>query len=282
MRLPIMIQSIIFVNMSVLLLRVYAQHTKRWKRIAIVALAFVTFHVIHSFMSSEPLLVATELLTWSAHQNSKYASAQDANVAMIIFYNLFIPHEKEGVPNALNVTMDQLNQISEALHRLEEPHPTGRIKDELRGVVYYNLIGNGNALPPEKMSDLCHQLHPRLDCQRIRHYNNATESVTLTSLHEFCNTDPFRGRNQTTRVTYLHSKGSFHDHGKQTPWRRQLTNTSLHPNCLYPPDDRCDVCGAQYYLMFASMLPGNMWTAKCSYIRKLLPPIEHGLGGEYI
>ena len=26
------------------------------------------------------------------------------------------------------------------------------------------------------------------------------------------------------------------------------------------------------------MFPGNMWTAKCSYIKRLLPPLE---GGEY-
>lgn len=57
-----------------------------------------------------------------------------------------------------------------------------------------------------------------------------------------------------------------------------MTRSSLHPECLNPPDDRCDVCGAQYYAIWASMFPGNMWTAKCSYIRKLLPPVQ---GGEY-
>ena len=59
-----------------------------------------------------------------------------------------------------------------------------------------------------------------------------------------------------------------------------MTSASLHPDCLNPPDDRCDVCGAQFYIKYAIMFPGNMWTAKCSYIRKLLPPNDND--GEYI
>ncbi|KAL7537660.1 hypothetical protein ACHAXR_007985 [Thalassiosira sp. AJA248-18] len=270
-------QSVLFVIMNIILLRQYARHTDRRKRTAFVSLGFIIFHLIHSLFSSAPLLIASELLASAGKGNPKYAAAEGA--ALIIFYNLFIPHENQensDIANAINVTRDQMGQVSAALHRLEDP--AGHRKSERKGVVFYNLIGNEAALPPDKMSDLCHQLHPRLDCQRIEHYRNATESVTLTSLHDFCHSDLATGMNRT-RVSYLHSKGSFHDHEKQAPWRRQLTNASLHPGCLYPPDDTCDVCGAQYYLLFASVFPGNMWTAKCSYIRKLLKPEE---GGEYI
>ena len=264
--------------MSIILLRLYATHIKRWKRIALVTLAFMSFHLIHSRFSSKPLLVATELiLSASASISNKYAAAEDS--AFIIFYNLFIPHEESGIPNAINVTKDQLQQISTALHRLEDPTKNSKRKWERRGVVYYNLIGSPTAVSPEQMSELCHSYHPRLECVRLNHYNNATESVTLTDLYNFCHTDPVPGHVNRTRVTYLHSKGSYHDHGKQTPWRRELTYSSLHPSCQYPPNDECDVCGAQHYIMFASMFPGNMWTAKCSYIRKLLPPTSDG---EYI
>ena len=103
------------------------------------------------------------------------------------------------------------------------------------------------------------------------------QNLELTSLHDYFHTDDVIDES-TKRVVYLHSKGSFHDHGKQSPYRREIKISSLHPDCLYPPGETCDVCGAQYYTMFASMLPGNMWTEIFLYIHKLLPPVK---GGEY-
>ena len=268
-------QTVVFVvATSIILLSPFARRhdaVDRLKRIALVSFAFVISHLIYSLLSSEPLLLASKALSSSALKaNYKYAAAQDATI--IIFYNLFIPHGDKAT-NAINVIKDQMSQVSTALYRLENSPDV----NSFRGIVFYNLIGNGDAFPSDTMSDLCHQLHPRLDCQLLQHYENATESVTLSSIYEFCHSDLVTDANQT-RVVYLHSKGSYHDHAKQTPWRRALTNSSLHPDCLSPPDDRCDVCGAHYYTMFASMFPGNMWTAKCAYIRQLLPPID---GGEY-
>ncbi|KAL9185715.1 hypothetical protein ACHAXT_003492 [Thalassiosira profunda] len=265
-------ESLIFVIMSITLLRLYARHTDRRARTALVTLCFVIMHLLSSMRGAQPLLLPSgtqEYIDQRAVISSKYSAARDATI--VIFYNLFVPHTREGVENAVGVVQDQMGQVSAALHRLEGP------SGEKKGVVFYNLIGNEDGLPRGQMSALCHRLHPRLDCRRLRHYHNGTEAVTLTNLHEFCNSPIVADANRT-RVVYLHSKGSYHDHGKQRPWRREMTNSSLDPHCLYPPDASCDVCGAQYYTMFASMFPGNMWTAKCSYIQKLLPPVE---GGEY-
>ena len=55
-----------------------------------------------------------------------------------------------------------------------------------------------------------------------------------------------------------------------------MTDATLHPDCLNPPDDACDVCSAQFYIKYAIMFPGNMWTAKCDYVRKLIPPNDGG------
>ena len=190
---------------------------------------------------------------------------------LIIFYNLYIPHDTEGIANAVSVVKDQIGQIASALKSMEDDENSSATKEK-RGVVLYNLIGN-YAFTSQQMVDQCHMLHPRLDCHLIRHYENASESVTLNNLHDFCSKD----EHQSHRVVYLHSKGSYHNNKFQRHWREELTTSSLHLNCLHAPE-QCDVCGAQFYTRFALMFPGNMWTAKCSYIQKLLPPVE---GGEY-
>eukprot|EP00581_Thalassiosira_minuscula_P016461 CAMPEP_0183718684 /NCGR_PEP_ID=MMETSP0737-20130205/11876_1 /TAXON_ID=385413 /ORGANISM="Thalassiosira miniscula, Strain CCMP1093" /LENGTH=824 /DNA_ID=CAMNT_0025948291 /DNA_START=113 /DNA_END=2587 /DNA_ORIENTATION=+ len=272
-----------FIMISILLLRRYARDTQRRTRMVLVAIAFVAVHLLHSAFSSDPLFLSSgNFASFSSSSSSsneedyfRYASASDSEI--VVFYNLFVPPgTDEGAANAINVIEDQMGQVALALRRIEDM--LNGNKQEEKGVVYYNLIGNPDAFPPDKFSALCHQLHPRLECIQLQHYPSATESVTLKNLHDFCHSPHVKDANRT-RVAYLHSKGSYHDHGKQQPWRRELTNSSLHPTCLHPPDDSCDVCGAQYFTMFSSMFPGNMWTAKCDYVRKLLPPVE---GGEFV
>ena len=271
-----------------LLLRVYPIHINRRIRIALISFVFVTTYLIQS-QPLESTPYSSDSILGSSFNNTSYAShkivhaqkyAQASDASIVVFYNLFIPYG-DGVTNAINVIKDQISQVSYALYNLEQVHNNNFEKEKSKGILYYNLIGNNDAYPQSKMHELCTSLHPRLQCIQLQHYNNATESVTLTDLYDYCHSPHIMMQQNsslttTTRVAYLHSKGSFHDHGKQTPWRRELTNSSLHTKCLHPPNEECDVCGAQYYIMFASMFPGNMWTATCSYIQKLLPPIVNG------
>eukprot|EP00580_Thalassiosira_gravida_P010502 CAMPEP_0201632570 /NCGR_PEP_ID=MMETSP0493-20130528/6173_1 /ASSEMBLY_ACC=CAM_ASM_000838 /TAXON_ID=420259 /ORGANISM="Thalassiosira gravida, Strain GMp14c1" /LENGTH=907 /DNA_ID=CAMNT_0048104123 /DNA_START=148 /DNA_END=2871 /DNA_ORIENTATION=+ len=230
--------------------------------------------------------------------DKKYASAEDAHLVM--FYNLYIPPNVTGqvndeedvvngdVANAIHVIKDQMGQISSVLLRMEGEGggvgSNGRNgeKVEKKGVVFYNLIGNEAAVPPREMSALCRKLHPRLECQRIQHYEDAGEEVTLQDLHDYCRSDhkpSSTNINRRRRVTYLHSKGSYHSQKENHIWRRIMTDAALHPSCLDPPTTNgttCDICSAQFYIKYAIMFPGNMWTADCSYIRKLIPPLTDG------
>ena len=190
--------------------------------------------------------------------------------AMILFYNLFIPTESAEAKVAIDVLTEQLGQVASSLKEITIKKPTLR-----SAIVYYNLIGNNIALPPQEINALCRKLHPQLECELIGFYEHASEAVTLQDIHEFCRQDD---TDLSTRVTYIHSKGSYHQTLINTNWRREMTNSVLHADCQYPPDDRCDVCGSSFYTRFATMYPGNMWTAKCSYVKKLLSPRE---GGEY-
>ena len=236
--------------------------------------------------------------------NDRYSLARGAN--LIIFYNLYIPHDTEGIANAINVIKDQIGQIASVLKRMEDENESssssngasGRDDNEnkkkkKRGVVLYNLIGNEYAFTSQQMVHLCHSLHPRLDCQLLQYHTEESEAVTLQDLYDYCNSSSdiagtattsssnsnSTKNNQassttstTTRVVYLHSKGSYHSQHTNHIWRRQMTDAALHPHCLNPPNNTCDVCGAQFYIKYAIMFPGNMWTAKCSYVRRLVPP----------
>jgi hypothetical protein len=194
------------------------------------------------------------------------------NSSFVVFYNLFIPKETNEAKYAVGVMTEQLGQVASSLRRLEELN-----HDEQSAVVFYNLIGN--PFPPEALGVFCSELHPRLVCQQINYYETASEAVTLQNIHDFCHYGGVQSQSdRDIRVTYIHSKGSYHHTPVNTNWRRELTNAVLHPDCLSPPDDRCNVCGASFFTRFAFIYPGNMFTAKCSYINELLPPLT---GGEY-
>ena len=184
----------------------------------------------------------------------------------IIFYNLFIPDESEAVEHVIAVVTEQLGQVAKSLRALDY--------DKRGTALFYNLIGNSRAFPEKRMKKMCNALKPKLYCKQIGYYEIASESVTLQDLYDYCQNDDVAD----ARVTYLHAKGSYHQTLVNTNWRRSLTDAVVHPDCLFPPDDRCNVCGAQFYTRFATMYPGNMWTAKCSYVKKLLPPLD---GREY-
>jgi len=188
------------------------------------------------------------------------------DTTVILFYNLYIPHEKEAVHHVIEVVNEQLGQVTDSLQKLKA--------DKRGAVLYYNLIGNEVAFPEEKMQALCNELSSKLTCKQIGYYTTASESVTLQDMYDYCQRDEVAN----ARVTYLHAKGSYHQTLVNTNWRRTLTDAVIHEDCLFPPDDKCNVCGAQFYTRFATMFPGNMFTAKCSYVKKLLPPLE---GGEY-
>jgi len=216
-----------------------------------------------------PLLVTPEIQNEPKQFNPQEFHSKNIslpNASVILFYNFFIPDESEGVKHAIEVITEQLGQVASSLRKME--------KDNRSAALFYNLIGNERAFPPESMKTLCSKLHSRLSCEQIGFYETASESVTLQDIYDFCQNDDAAD----VRVSYIHSKGSYHQTEVNKYWRRALTDAVVHPDCLFPPDDQCNVCGAQFYTRFSTMYPGNMWTAKCSYVKKLLPPIE---GGEY-
>lgn len=176
-----------------------------------------------------------------------------------IFYNIYIPpNNSTAAADAVAIVTEQLQQVARSVATRNEV------------IVHYVIIGDPVPLLKGNMLNrLCQLLHKNLTCSLLDVYDSATEEVTLQRMHDFCNENP------KYRVSYIHSKGSYHANVKNTHWRRALTDAAVADGCINPPGDVCNLCGIQFFTQFTFFIPGNMFTAHCDYIRKLLPFDEY-------
>jgi hypothetical protein len=130
----------------------------------------------------------------------------------------------------------------------------------------------------------------------------ATEMVTLARLYEFCTAlRDFGMKRENDRVIYLRSfdrdakpmVGAGLQSLRENEETRQAISLSLAKKADYfrplltaapltkecnggdPPSatyHQCDVCGFQFNTQWSIFLPGNMFSAKVSYVQKLLSP----------
>ena len=97
------------------------------------------------------------------------------------------------------------------------------------------------------------------------------EEHTMQSLHEYCQ------NHQDDRVIYLHMNGSNQASEWQDDWRRHLTQAVVSPECLVRAvNEQCDVCGLLFLAQPSYNFVGNIFNSQCSYIRRLIPPMEYG------
>lgn len=186
--------------------------------------------------------------------------ANTKNSEWTIFYHIFVPPKNHK--NALRIVQEQLDQLYQSLEQLTVN------RNFFPATMYYTTIGD---LPRElSAGNLVQCRKPKLQCQHLQHFKQGSETVTLHSLYEYC-----RVAGPDKIVTYLHSKGSFHHHKVNERWRKHLTGAALHYDCVNETsrsNNQCDVCGLYFYTQWTNFYPGNMWTAKCSYIQQLIHP----------
>jgi hypothetical protein len=99
----------------------------------------------------------------------------------------------------------------------------------------------------------------------LRHDENGDEIETLDLLWEHCLDHPNK------KVVYSHSKGSFHAHTNNNKLRRFLTRGALSGECADMPLS-CHICSSRMSPLYHARTPGNMWSARCSYVAKLMKP----------
>ncbi len=164
-----------------------------------------------------------------------------------IFYNIFIPPDGDY---ALSVVAEQLGQYSNS-------------KAGSRSSINYMLIGNTDAAGD--LYRIC-ETHNTGTCQLLQAVEQGDEVLTLEALYDYCQEHPL------SLVTYLHNKGSFHPSPENTAFRNLLTKSVFSDECQDIPIDECTVCSSRFSPLPHTHFSGNMWTAHCSYIQKLIRP----------
>jgi hypothetical protein len=153
--------------------------------------------------------------------------------------------------------------------------------------VVYNLIGNKRSA--STIQRICQRSHPQINCTLNRYLNTGNEVDTLQTLWEYCVADP--GENQV--VTYIHDKGSFNPRKQNTVARRHTTRAALECRNLMMAEaeiedtsseesrgssstkttkSHCNFCSYRFHVLPNFHARSNMWSARCDYIRQLLPP----------
>lgn len=104
----------------------------------------------------------------------------------------------------------------------------------------------------------------------IQHDEEGSEFGTLKLLWDHClnETD-----NPNEKVVYLHNKGSFHPKKKNDLLRKWLTRAALSKECATMPSS-CNVCSWRFSPLPHPHTSGNMWAARCEYIKKLINPMK--------
>ena len=165
-----------------------------------------------------------------------------------VFYNVFASKIEDLDYVMHDIVKEQMHMINPKLHD-----------------VYVRSIGM-----PFSFEFLLNQGNPSkgdLSITRIQHDSTGNEVGTLKLLWDYCNLNPERS------VVYLHSKGSFTRNESNDQLRKFLTRGALSEECANIPNS-CNVCSSRFSPVPHPHTSGNMWLAKCSYVKNLIDPLK--------
>jgi hypothetical protein len=162
-----------------------------------------------------------------------------------VFYNVYVPKKFEE-RTFRRIINDQVLYVQESIFGTAP--------------LYYNLIGFNS------MRAVCRS---GMTCKRLRYIPEGNEVDTLQDMYDYCVDRPDHV------VAYVHDKGSFHFSPSNCRVRRLATTAALSSECYNISEgdkNTCDVCSLNFNIRRHPHTSGNMFTAKCSYIKTLIPP----------
>jgi hypothetical protein len=183
-----------------------------------------------------------------------------AAVDRAVFYNIYVSDQGEHLrDHGLAIVKEQLQQVQ--LSRNDQ-------RSRPSVPIYYNLIGNNVTADVQR---ICRELG--LPCRLVQYSREGDEGNTLDRLFDYCLDNP------TAIVTYLHDKGSYHPKTENDDLRFLSTRAVLSKECQVGWDDeqgksQCNICGARFSFVPHLHYPGNMFTARCSYLGGLVRPTD--------
>jgi hypothetical protein len=203
---------------------------------------------------------------------------QPGSPSVAIFYNTFVK------PDANTMEIVNAQSIFEEQFKAIQEQPLLR-----NAAMYYSRFGK---LQNNTVPQLCARRqqpgsnsHP--DCVEVAAALVGDESITIQAMYEYCQEN---SHHKDDLVIYMHSKGSYTDTPNNHQLRQLLTRAVTSDGCLQPimgkqqpqqslnqsvHHDQCDTCSTQLSVYPFPHYVGNMFVAKCDYIRKLIPPSEY-------
>jgi hypothetical protein len=195
--------------------------------------------------SSDPLRTSLR----NTSRTPQRISAESNPRHRAVFYNIYVP-SVEKKSRVIGIVREQLSEMKRS-----------QLLDSAK--LFYNVIGyNASNDIQQECGSQCHAL---------KYMAEADEGLTLKAIYDYC-------QEQTgvddALVTYIHDKGSLHPTPKNRHLRTLLTKGAFSDACqtIGTGENTCNVCGARFSPFPHHHVAGNMWTAQCSYIRKLHSP----------
>ena len=181
-------------------------------------------------------------------QNSAKSMLASMEGRVAIFYNVYLPPQDQwrtprSIKPALRRVLDQLMQIRES--------------SVANVTIQYGLIGHN--VSHERLCP------PPFRCHRLIYQERGWEDVTMFYAQEYCQKHPDH------TIVYMHNKGSLNNNRNNERIRRITTKAALSDPCVTMEGGDCNVCASQLQMSPFFHYPANIWTAKCSYVAKLVP-----------
>jgi hypothetical protein len=264
------------------------------RRHSSLLLSLVSFLVVKQLISPSNHMVRRQL-EWSEPVTKPLKWTEPVNFSpprYTVFYNIFVSPANRGMTKlGIAIVRDQLSQLSSSFaasvrrRNGTDSRLSGEVVHENPLDVYYITIGVDN-VNETVVAPQCEEFN--LNCFHLQHYDQAHEEKILSALHQFCKEKNEQGEDHS--VIYIHTKGSFNPrNGIQEELRRAGTAAVTSELCLKSIEDqrqskrmssrsfsseKCVACGLLFQPLPDVHFPGNFFTAKCSYISKLLSPVE--------
>ena len=155
------------------------------------------------------------------------------------------------------------------------------------------LFGGKDGTTVASKINRAEQLHLEdVDVIHLAHYDEGMERLTLQSVWDYCQQAQNNEQEEAAdAVIYLHSKGSYTPSPENDLLRRFLTKGALSPDCASAVSTSsrtsssssssssstttipsCNTCSSRFSPLPHSHTSGNMWSASCDYVRRLIPP----------
>jgi hypothetical protein len=179
-----------------------------WRNGAVLLVLYLAFSFLGETKYLKSLLESTEFE--SELPGFAQIKSKDEDESVHVFYNLYL--KKNG-------DYQRVQKLANSQLALMLPQHTAHV------------ISIGSGINSSSFFDTTDVVH-------VAQYESGGEQLTLRALWDYC------GNNTSSKVVYLHSKGSFHPSRPNDKLRKYLTRGALSEECLNLPDT-CDVCASR-------------------------------------